>query len=1237
MKVPSIVHPASVALKHLALALAVSAGLMSGSTLAATTTSTYDLGTSGNGTLFAVGELTPWIAQGTLPVGSILREVSITATLDDSTGGTWASDLNVLVDGLLQIGSDGGSIDWANGQDGNIGATVIDTKTAGVDFPDTIDLATAGLFLTNPWSDSTWSGTVTVKYDVPGVADITTFGLPGNRADINENLITLRVPYGTDVTILAPDFTMVGGATCDHVSGTGYDFSSPVHYIVTSADGLTIKEYTVTVLIGIQWGWINVNFDTEARTGLVGPAGGAGATWNEQLGTAGLTGGSLLDASGVATSVGFTCNATNVDPWGSPSLKMLTAAAFSFAKEPVNLVISGLKPGMKYVLYVASYYPYELGGRSLFSTGNPTTTQGTQIADNGGPEGKSDRWSRGVNYVRFENIQPDSGNCITITMASDSTSGIRASLSGFQLVEDPTAPTCPYAAWIAGFDFSAVTNPDLALDGDPDGDLLTNMEEFKMGTQPMVADRRPGVFLVDYWKGIAGSTVGDLFASPKFFSEADSVSFRAPSALKFPGLYGGSRSRGYITPAVTGDYTFWLSARTSAELWLSTDLAKGKYAKQRIAAMGSDLGHGFGIAWNELNLWDRYASQQSAPVHLEAGQSYYVEIDHKSETDPEFNHTSIAWACNGSARECLPASVVSSYVKTTDDAGDNYLPDSWELQYGLNPADNGAIDPVRQGERGDYDGDGLTNREEYLLGTDPSNSDTDGDGESDGDEVNALGTDALIANAITDTLVGEIGLGGFTDSSTGWTMTSGGLIPDSFRGEATWNFTVPSKGFWLLRLNAELMGSTYGNEEVPVVVKVDGVAVVRHNIRFSSAKFGMLQALTPWLRAGTHQVTILVDNMFARRTVRLVSLKIYSPANAAAPLALANHVLPHGGTTRTSPAFIEGYARDLSAVTVNGSPAENGTGNGHWFANVTLDDKPHPQSYDVQFEPHWKKSGSLVWQATNVMDGETLTIRQGEALRVGAWSAAFEKSSADITLSSGGSWHLNNQKTSVVTFSNPGTFTITGSLQNRDSGSNGHSHNSGNVLTAVLTVKVVAAPQLPSETIDALDTAIRTLSLTAAPEVAFDTVQDLCLVNVTRSGTDTVTVAMLPRQSVEFGLAARLLPGGPILAVQRVNVIGVSGATQNDLTTTATSGINGYKIVNTPLTVTNLPQGARIDVSIFRAGVMFRDGSTLKSIYPADLTNGWVKLEFLFPIGAAGGYCHGLEIFDRNGEYLGSR
>jgi PKD repeat protein len=65
-----------------------------------------------------------------------------------------------------------------------------------------------------------------------------------------------------------------------------------------------------------------------------------------------------------------------------------------------------------------------------------------------------------------------------------------------------------------------------------------------------------------------------------------------------------------------------------------------------------------------------------------------------------------------------------------DSDGDG-LPDVWEVDNDLDPTDNTGDN----GADGDLDDDGLTNSEEYDLGTDPSDADSDDDGLTDGWEV----------------------------------------------------------------------------------------------------------------------------------------------------------------------------------------------------------------------------------------------------------------------------------------------------------------------------------------------------------------------------------------------------------------------------------------------------------------------------------------------------------------------
>ena len=83
-------------------------------------------------------------------------------------------------------------------------------------------------------------------------ADILSCRLPGitmtTSPIINNNSVTLFVTPGTNISALAPEFTLTSGATITPASGTERNFNSPQEYQVTAADGIWKKTYAISVI-----------------------------------------------------------------------------------------------------------------------------------------------------------------------------------------------------------------------------------------------------------------------------------------------------------------------------------------------------------------------------------------------------------------------------------------------------------------------------------------------------------------------------------------------------------------------------------------------------------------------------------------------------------------------------------------------------------------------------------------------------------------------------------------------------------------------------------------------------------------------------------------------------------------------------------------------------------------------------------------------------------------------------
>lgn len=189
---------------------------------------------------------------------------------------------------------------------------------------------------------------------------------------------------------------------------------------------------------------INYSFETSATPAaanrLFGPKGDvAGAEyWNQGFAPSFTN---LLDFVSGPTSVdmAITVSATyNVGQVAGdtpmPVLKNRAADSVRGTGNFITLTLSSLTPGDTYRVWVASGNPSEQTfGR--WSTPNSTTTVGNQLINNSSLINPGAVWTRGNNYVLFEDVVVNAGGTLVVTGVSGDAAQLP--LSGFQIIGVP--------------------------------------------------------------------------------------------------------------------------------------------------------------------------------------------------------------------------------------------------------------------------------------------------------------------------------------------------------------------------------------------------------------------------------------------------------------------------------------------------------------------------------------------------------------------------------------------------------------------------------------------------------------------------------------------------------------------------------------------------------------------------------------------------------------------------------
>ena len=133
---------------------------------------------------------------------------------------------------------------------------------------------------------------------------ITAFSINGTQGHISGTDITLELPEGTDLTALVPEITVSQGAVVSPESGVAQDFTSPVTYTVTGADGKT-RVYTVTVTLVALEPTVEYVDNGDSRIMYTG-------TWKEPYAADGYYGGDQISSNSDDAAASLTFVGTGV-------------------------------------------------------------------------------------------------------------------------------------------------------------------------------------------------------------------------------------------------------------------------------------------------------------------------------------------------------------------------------------------------------------------------------------------------------------------------------------------------------------------------------------------------------------------------------------------------------------------------------------------------------------------------------------------------------------------------------------------------------------------------------------------------------------------------------------------------------------------------------------------------------------------------------------------------------------
>ncbi len=159
-----------------------------------------------------------------------------------------------------------------------------------------------------------------------------------------------------------------------------------------------------------------------------------------------------------------------------------------------------------------------------------------------------------------------------------------------------------------------------------------------------------GKVVREWWTGITGTNVSALTGNANYPNDPAGQQFvdffEGPTNWA---NYYGTRLYGWLKPAKSGSYAFWISSDDLSELWLSTDTDPAN-AVQIAKVTGATTPQDF----------DSTTAQKSAAITLTAGNKYFIQALQKEGGGDD--NIAVAWQPPNEARAVIEGQFVDTYA-----------------------------------------------------------------------------------------------------------------------------------------------------------------------------------------------------------------------------------------------------------------------------------------------------------------------------------------------------------------------------------------------------------------------------------------------------------------------------------------------------------------------------------------------------------------------------------------------